>query len=145
MNKVYLGLSILEISKTVMYDFWYHYVKPKHREKAGLCYMDTDRFIVYIKSKAIYLDIAKNFETKFDISNYELGRLLPKSKNKRVNGLMKDELGWKKMTEFATLKTKTNSYLTEDNDEDKKEKSRKKCDKKRKLKFEDYKHCLEAT
>ena len=49
------------------------------------------------------------------------------------------------MTEFATLKTKTNSYLTEDNDEDKKKKSRKKCDKKRKLKFEDYKHCLEAT
>ena len=96
MNKVYLGLLILEISKTVMYDFWYHYVKPKHREKAGLCYMDTDRFIVYIKSKAIYLDIAKNVETKFDISNYELGRPLPKSKNKRVNGLMKDELGWKK-------------------------------------------------
>ena len=46
-----LGLSTLEMSKIVMYGFWYDYVKPKYREKAKLCYMDTDSFIVYIKTE----------------------------------------------------------------------------------------------
>ena len=63
---VYLGLSILEISTTVMYEFWYDYVKPKYGEKANLCYMDTDSVIVYIKTDDIYSDIAKDVETRFD-------------------------------------------------------------------------------
>ena len=59
MNKsVYLGLSILELSKILMYEFWYDYVKPKYGEKAKLCYMDTDSFIVYIKTGGIYKNIA---------------------------------------------------------------------------------------
>ena len=59
MNKpVYLGLSILELSKILMYEFWYDYVKPKYGEKAKLCYMDTDSFIVYIKTDGIYKNIA---------------------------------------------------------------------------------------
>ena len=67
MNKpVYLGLSILELSKVLMYEFWYDYVKPKYGEKAKLCYMDTDSFIVYIKTGDIYKDIAKDVETIFD-------------------------------------------------------------------------------
>ena len=70
MNKpVYLGLSILELSKVLMYKFWYDYVKPKHGEKAELCYMDTGvhtGFIVYIKTDAIYKDIAEDIETRFD-------------------------------------------------------------------------------
>ena len=54
MNKpVYLGLSILELSEIVMYEFWYDYVKPKDREKTKLCYIDTDSFIVYIKANGI--------------------------------------------------------------------------------------------
>ena len=47
---VYLGLSILELSKTLMYEFWYYYVKPKYNEKANLCYVDIDSFIVYLKT-----------------------------------------------------------------------------------------------
>ena len=79
MNKpVYLGLSILELSKILMYEFWYDYVKPKYGEKAKLCYMDTDSFIVYIKTDYIYKDIAEDVETRFDTSNYELDRPLPK-------------------------------------------------------------------
>ena len=71
MNKhVYLGLSILELSKILMYEFWYDYVKPKYGEKAKLCYMDTDSSIVYIKTN-IYKDTAEDVETRFDISNYE--------------------------------------------------------------------------
>ena len=71
MNKpVHLGLSILELSKILMYEFWYDYVKPKYGEKAKLCYMDTDSFIVYIKTDDIYKDIAEDVKTSFDTSSY---------------------------------------------------------------------------
>ena len=56
---VYLGLSILEISKTLMYEFWYDYFKPKYQDNVKLCYMDKDSFIIYIKTEDIYKDIAK--------------------------------------------------------------------------------------
>ena len=80
MNKlVYLGLSIIELNKTV-YEFWYYYVKPKLGEKAKLFYMDTDSFIAYIKTDDTYKDIAEDIETGFNTSNYELGRQLPKEK-----------------------------------------------------------------
>ena len=79
MNKtVYLGLLILDRSKTVMYEFWYDYIKPKYDEKAKLCYMDTDSFMVHIKTKNIYKDI-----TTFDTSKYEIDRPLPIGKMKR--------------------------------------------------------------
>ena len=100
-NPVYLGLSILEISKIVKYEFWYDYMRPKYGEKLKLCYMDADSFIVYIKKENTYLDNAKDVETRFDTSNYELDRPLPKGKNKKVIELMKDELSGKIMTEFS--------------------------------------------
>ena len=78
-------------------------------KKAELCYMDTDSFIVYIKTDDIYKDIAKNVETRFDTSNYQLDRSLLKGKNKKVIGLMKDELGGKIMTKFVGLRAKTYS------------------------------------
>ena len=63
MNRpVYLGLSILDLSKTTMYEFWYDYVKPKYGENSKLCYMDTDSFIVYVKTDDIYKDIAGDVE-----------------------------------------------------------------------------------
>ena len=65
----YLGLSILDLSKTIIYNFWYDYVKPKYGEKAKLCYMDTDSFIVYIKTDDIYKDTAEDVKTRFDTSN----------------------------------------------------------------------------
>ena len=73
MNKpVYLGLSILDLSKTVMYELWYDYVKPKYYENAKLCYMDKDSFIVYVKTDDVYKDIAEDVETRFDTSNFEV-------------------------------------------------------------------------
>ena len=146
MNKpVCLGLSILDLSRTVMYEFWYDYVKPKYGEDAKLCYVDTGRFIVHVKTEDIYKDIAEAAETKFDPSNFEIDRLLSEGKNKKIIELMEDELGAKIVKEFAGLRTKTYSYLKDSNDEDKKTKSRKKCVMKRKLKFQDYKNCLEAA
>ena len=127
MNKpVYLGFSILELSKILVYEFWYDYVKQKYGEKAKLCYMHTDSFIVYIKTDDIYKDIAKDVPTRFDTSNYELDRPFPKGKNKKVIASMKDELGGKIMTKFVGLRAKSYSYLIHDGSEDKKAKGTKK-------------------
>ena len=156
MNKpIYLGLSILEISKILMYEFWYDYMKPKYNDNVRLCCMDTDSFVMHIKTNDFYKDIASDVENRFDISNYEANtsettagpsalarRPLPTGKNKKVIGLMKDELGGKIITEFVTLRPKTYSFLTDNGKEDKKAKGTKKCIIKKMIKFNDYKKCL---
>ena len=138
---IYLGLSISEISKILMYEFWYDYMKPKYNDNVKLCYMDTDSFM-NMKTEDFYKDIANDVEKRFDTSNYEVNRPLPTGKNKKVIGLMKDELGGKIITEFVTLRPKTYSYLTNDCKEDKKAEGTKKCVIKRMIKFNDYKNCL---
>ena len=86
MNKpIYLGLSILEISKILMYDFWYDYMKQKYNDNVKLCYMDTDSFIMNIKTEDFYKDIANDVEKRFHTSNYKVDRPLPTGKNKRSN------------------------------------------------------------
>ena len=143
MNKpIYLGLSILEISKTLMYEFWYDYMKPKYNDNVRLCYMDTDSFIINIKTNDFYKDISHDVENRFDTSNYEVNRPLPTGKNKKIIGLMKDDLGGKIITEFVTLRPKTYSFVTGDGKEDKKTKGTKKCVIKKMIKFNDYKKCL---
>ena len=82
MNKaVYLGVGRLEISRNVVYEIWYCYVKPKCEEKAKRCYVDADSFIVHIKTEDIYVDIAKDVEARFGSSNSEVERPLPKDKS----------------------------------------------------------------
>ena len=143
MNKpIYLGLSILEISKTLMYEFWYDYMKPKYANNVKLCYIDTDSFIININTNYFYKDISNDVENRFNTSNYEVNRPLPTGKNKKIIGLMKDELGGKIITEFVILRPKTYSFLTDDGKEDKKAKGTKKCVIKKKIKFNDYKKCL---
>ena len=73
-----------------MYKFWYDCVKPKYGKNAKVCYMDTDSFIVHVKTEDIYKDIAEDAETRLNMSNFELNRLLPKGKNRKVIRLMKD-------------------------------------------------------
>ena len=102
-------------------------------------------FNICIKTDDIYKDIAEDVESRFEPSNYELDRPLPKIKNKKVIGLMKDESGGIILTKFVGLRAKTYSYLIDNGSEDKKGKDTKKCVIKRKLKFENYEICLEAT
>ena len=143
MNKpIYLGLSILDISKITMYEFWYDYVKSKYEDKARLCYMYMDSFVANIKTKDFYKDIAENVKERFDTSNYIYDRPLPTGVNKKVIGLMKDELGGDIITEFVALRPKAYSYITNDFIEMKKAKGTKKCVIKKLLRFEDYKKCL---
>ena len=87
MNKpIYLGLSILEISKKLMYEFWYDYMEPKYNDNVKLFYMDTDSFIMNIETNDFYEDIANDVENRFDTSNYEVNRPLPTGKDKKVIG-----------------------------------------------------------
>ena len=100
--------------------------------------MDTDGFIIYIKTEDFYKDIANDVDKCFDTSNYDKNdnRPLPVGKNKKVIGMFKDELGGKIMSKFCALRAKTYSYLIDDyNDDDydrnniinKKAKRTKKC------------------
>ena len=146
MNKlVYLSQVILDLSKIVMFKFHYDYMVPKYSlEKLKLCYMETGSLVYDIKTEDFYEDIANDVEARFDTSGYSKTdfRLLPIGLNKKVTGLMKDELGGKIMTEFVALRPKLYSYKVLNGSEDKKCKRIKKCVVKKTLIFEDYKTCL---
>ena len=141
MNKpVYLGQAILDLSKIIMYEFHYDYMIPKYGENIKLCYMDTDSYVYDIKTEDFYKDIAGDVEARFDTSGYK-DRPLPVGKNKKVIGLIKDELGGEIMKEFVSLRPKMYSYRA-GNSEPKKYKGIKKCVVKKTITFDDYKECL---
>ena len=147
MNKpIYLGQAILDISKTLMYEFWYDYIKPKYGDKARLCYADADSFIMHIKTDDFYKDINKDVDKWFDTSNYDKNdnRPLEIGKNKKVLGKFKDEIGGKIMTQFVALRAKTYSFLIDEYTDgdyeenrivNKKAKGKKKCVVKREILF----------
>ena len=141
---LYLGMSILDISKTLMYKFWYDYIRSKYGNKAKLGYTDNDSFIINIKTEYFFEDISNDVERWFDTSNYNKNDKipLPIGKNKKVPGLFKDELEENIITEAVALRPKTYAYLTDDGSDHKKAKGTKKCIIKQKLMFENYKHCL---
>lgn len=116
---VCLGQLILELSKTVMHEFWYDYGNQNMEKKQNYICMYTERFIIYIKTEDIYTDIAKSVEARFYASSYALDRPLPKEKNNKIAGIMKDELGRKVMKKPASLRAKTYSYLTDNSIEEK--------------------------
>ena len=128
-------MSILDISKTLMYEFWYDYIKLKYKDKEKLWYKDTDSFIIHMKTEYFYKDIANDVEKWFNTSNYDKNdkRLLPISWNKKLISLFKEELGGRIMKEFVGLRAKT-----DDDSEHKKAKGTKKCVIKRELKFKNY-------
>ena len=150
MNKpVYLGQAILDLSKIVMYEFHYDYMRLKYNDgNLTLCYMDTDSLIYRIETDDFYKDISDDVKDRFDTSDYNSSRPLPVGLNKKVIGLMKDELGREIMTEFITLRPKMYAYKagssesTTGRDEVKKCKEIKECVVQKTISFEDYKNCL---
>ena len=127
-----------------MYKFWYDYIIPKYGYRAKLCYMDTDSFIIHIKTEDFYEDIANGVEEWFETSNYDENdeRPLPIGKSKKVIGQFKDELGGKIMKEFCALRAKTWAYLMDDGSEHEKGKGTKMCVIKCRTMFENYIDCL---
>ena len=102
---LYLGMSILDISKTLMYEFWCDYIKSKYKDRARICCTDTESFIIYFKTDSFFEDISNDVERWFDTSNYDKNykRAVPAGKNRKVPGLFKDELGGKIMTKLLHL------------------------------------------
>ena len=146
MNKpVYLGMSILYISETRMYKFWYHYVRQNYGDRAKLCYTDTDSFIIHIITEDAFKDIADDVTKWFDTSNYDENDKRPfqigMNKN-HLYGFFKNELGGKIMKGFVALRAKTYTYLTDDDGEEKKAKRTKTCVIKLELMFKNYKDYL---
>ena len=110
-------MAISDISKILMYEFCYGYLKPKYGNEIKLRYTDSDSFIFFIKTEDFYEDTAYDVQKRFDTSNYGVDRPLPTKKNKKVIGLMKDELGGRIIAEFIALGPKTYAYQRDDNEE----------------------------
>ena len=140
---VYIGQAVLDISKTLMYEFWYDYIKPKYEDKAKLCYMDTDSFIMYIETEDFYKDISDDVKERFDTSEYPVDdKRLPIGLNKKVIGKMKDELKGQIMSEFVALASKVYAYVCDNDKIDKRVKGIKKCVRKKVIKFQHYMNAL---
>ena len=140
---IYLGMCILDLSKTLMYDFHYNYIKKKYAEKASLLFTDTDSLAYEIKSLDFYADITTDVKSKFDTSDFPKDHPsgLYTEVNKKVIGLFKDEAGGKQIEEFVGLRAKLYSYKMADEDY-KKCKGVKKSVVKKSITHEDYKDCL---
>ncbi|XP_072034592.1 uncharacterized protein [Amphiura filiformis] len=132
---IYLGMSILDISKTKMYDFHYNYIKRKYGGRAKLCMTDTDSLTYEIQTEDFYTDISDDVKKLFDTSNYPADHpsKIPTGKNKKVPGMFKDEAGGKQIAEFVGLRAKLYSYRMHEGKEEKRCKGVKKQSLKEKL------------
>ena len=141
---VYLGMSILDLSKTLMYDFHYNYIKPKYGDNAKLLFTDTDSLAYLIETEDFYRDISSDVKSKFDTSNYPKNHPsgILTGVNKKVIGIFKDEAAGKQIAEFVGLRAKLYSYRVEEGYEEKKCKGVKKAVIKKTVSFNDYKDCL---
>ena len=145
MNKpVYLGMCILDLSKTIMYDFHYNYIKPKYGAKAKLLFTDTDSFLYEIETEDFYKDISGDVKDRFDTSDYPENHPsgIPTGINKKVLGMFKDEAKGKNIKEFVGLRAKLYSFIMEDGKENKRCKGVKKQVVESSITHEDYKTCL---
>ena len=147
MNKpVYLGMCILDLSKTLMFDFHYNYIIPKYGNKAKLLFTDTDSFIYEIQTKDFYKDISGDVKDRFDTSDYPDNHPsgIPTGINKKVLGMFKDEVVGKNIKEFIGLRSKLYSFITEEGKENKRCKGVKKNVVEKYIRHEDYKTCLKT-
>ena len=147
MNKpVYLGMCILDLSKTIMYDFHYQYIKPKYGEKAKLLFTDTDSLMYEIETEDFYKDISEDVKDRFDTSDYPENHPsgIPTGINKKVLGMFKDEAAGKIIKEFVGLRAKMYSFIMEDGKENKRCKGVKTQVVKNSITHEDYKTCLKT-
>ena len=141
---VYLGMCILDLSKTLMYDFHYNYIKKKYGDKAKLLLTDTDSLMYEIQTEDFYKDINKDVKDRFDTSDYPFDHPsgIPSGINKKVLGMFKDEANGNIIDEFVGLRAKLYSYKMFEGKESKKCKGVKKSVVKKNITHEDYKTCL---
>ena len=143
---VYLGMCILDLSKTLMFDFHYQYIKPKYGDRAKLLFTDTDSFLYEIQTEDFYKDISGDVKDKFDTSDYPENHPsgIPTGINKKVLGMFKDEVAGKNIKEFVGLRAKLYSFKTEEGKENKRCKGIKKAVVSKSIRHENYKTCLQT-
>ena len=143
---VYLGMCILDLSKTLMFDFHYKYIKPKYGDRAKLLFTDTDSFLYEIQTEDFYKDISGDVKDRFDTSDYPENHPsgIPTGINKKVLGMFKDEVAGKNIKEFVGLRAKLYSFKTEEGKENKKCKGIKKAVVAKSIRHENYKTCLQT-
>ncbi|XP_073254782.1 uncharacterized protein [Porites lutea] len=141
---VYVGQEILDLSKTLMFNFYYTYIREKYGNNAELLFTDTDSLMYQIKTKDFYKDISPDILTKFDTSDYPSNHKsgILTGANKKVIGMFKDEVAGKQITHFVGLRPKLYSFKIEEEMEVRKCKGIKKNIIKKKLDFDDYVKCL---
>ena len=141
---VYLGMCILDLSKTIMYEFHYNYIKKKYGDKTKLLFTDTDSLMYEIKTEDFYKDISEDVKNRFDTSDYPPNHPsgIPTGCNKKVLGVFKDEAAGRIIEEFVGLRAKLYSYKMFKGKESKKCKGVKKSVVKKSITHEDYKNCL---
>ena len=141
---VYCGMAILDLSKSLMYDFHYGYILPKYGKNQKLLFTDTDSLCYEIQTEDFYKDISGDVEKGFDTSNFPKDHPsgIPVGKNKKVPGMMKDEAGGRIIEEFIGLRAKLYSYKMFEGKEEKKCKGIKKSVVRKDISHEDYKECL---
>ena len=141
---VYVGQAILDLSKTLMFDFHYNYIKDKYVTKAELLFTDTDSLMYSIQTEDFYKDISQDIETKFDTSDYpkEHPSGILTGVNKKVIGMFKDEVAGKQITHFVGLRPKLYDFKVEEGKEVSKCKGIKKNVVKKTINFDDYVQCL---
>ena len=145
MNKpVYLGMCILDLSKIIMFDFHYNYIKPKYGNNAKLLFTDTDSLFYEIQTEDFYKDISGDVKDRFDTSDYPENHPsgIPTGINKKVLGMFKDEAAGKIIKEFVGLRSKLYSFIMEEGKENKRCKGVKRQVVKNYITHEDYKTCL---
>ena len=141
---VYLGMCILDLSKTLMFDFHYNYIKKKYGDKTKLLFTDTDSLMYEIQTEDFYEDFKGDVKDRFDMSDYPSNHPsgIPTGCNKKVLGMFKDEAGGKIIDEFVGLRAKLYSYKMLEGEESKKCKGVKKLVVKNSITHDDYKNCL---
>ena len=153
---IYVGQAILDLSKTLMFDFHYNFIRKKYDNKAELLFTDTDSLMYLIQTDDFYHDISKDIKKKFDTSGYPENHPsgIKTGVNKKVIGKFKDEAGGRQITHFVGLRPKLYTFKVEKKKKGEKEmkgedkgevgkaKGVKECVIKKSLTFEDYKKCL---
>lgn len=138
-----VGMSVLDISKTLMYEFFYDYLKNKYGDNVTLLYTDTDSFLLNIRTECFYSDMIRDID-KFDTSDYKCpNKYGVPQMNKKVPGKFKDEVQGEILTKYVGLRSKMYSCVTEKEEKFKKAKGVKKSTLKKKIKFKHFMKCIE--
>ena len=138
---IYIGMCVLDLSKILLYDYYYNYLKPKYGENCQLLYTDTDSLLLHIHCEDFYKDIGETLHL-YDTSDYPEDHPQHSMVNNKIPGKLKDEVSGKPIQEVVCLRSKMYSILLDDDTNTKKAKGTKQCVVKKVITHQNYKDAL---